>query len=150
MPRALALIPPGRGALRRALEACGCGVVESERTGRGMGASLAAAIAAAGDAGGWVVALGDMPCIRPATIARVRRAIEGGALIAAPASRDGRRGHPVGFAASLRGELEALDGDRGARELLRRHGATVALLRCDDPGIHFDVDVREDLDRAPG
>lgn len=64
------------------------------------------------------------------------------------AGSPGRRGHPVAFGRSLWGELAALRGDVGARELLRRH--RVAAVAVDDPGVAADVDTPGDLagDRA--
>ncbi len=143
---ALALIPLGAAALARALEGTGCEVVESDRTTRGMGASLAAAVLAADRAGGWIVALGDMPLILPATIRAVAQALRDGALIAAPvAPSGGMRGHPVGFSAALRSELVALDADAGARSIVESHRDGVRLVPVDDPGIFVDLDTREQL-----
>jgi len=143
---ALALVPVGAAALRRALEEAGCEVVESDRTVRGMGASLAAAVLAADRAGGWIVALGDMPLILPATIRSVAEALAAGALIAAPVSpAGGPRGHPVGFSAALRPELLALDADAGARSVVERHRDRLRLVPVDDPGIYVDLDTREQL-----
>jgi molybdenum cofactor cytidylyltransferase len=143
---ALALIPVGAEALRRALEPAGCEVVESDRTVRGMGASLAAAVLASDHAGGWIVALGDMPLILPATIHAVAAALEDGALIAAPVSpAGGPRGHPVGFSATLRAELVALDADSGARAIVERHRDQLRLIPVEDPGIYVDLDTREQL-----
>ena len=53
---ALAVVPPGRVALARALESAGCQVLETDRTTLGMGSSLAAGIEASLAAGGWIVA----------------------------------------------------------------------------------------------
>lgn len=144
---ALAVIPLGRPALRDALEALGCEVLESDRTAEGMAGSLVAAVRATMRADGWIVALGDMPRIRAGTIALVARALEEGARIALPADASGRRGHPVGFDASLREELLALAGDVGARSLLARHAEAVRTLATDDPGIFVDIDTPEDLER---
>ena len=144
--RVLAVLPVGEAALRAALEPLGCEVLETDRTARGMGASIAAGVKASAEAAGWIVALGDMPLVRPDTIRRVRRALEEGAPLAAPFT-EGRRGHPVGFAAELAAELMALDGDVGARELIARHGERLERLQIDDPGIFVDVDTREDLER---
>ena len=144
---ALAIVPVGAGELRAALEAAGCEVIESDRTARGMGASLAAAVAATDRAAGWIVALGDMPLVRSATVRAVRDALEDGALIAAPVlAATGRRGHPVGFAAALRAELLALDADVGARAILERHGDAVRLIPSGDAGVAVDLDTREQLE----
>ena len=142
---ALAVLPPGRPELRRALEAAGCEILETERTVRGMGASLAAGVQATADAGGWIVALGDMPLVRAETIAALRHALESGERIAAPFDSAGRRGHPVGFSAVLRDELLALDGDVGAREVLNRHAGAIARIETTDAGIFVDIDTPQDL-----
>lgn len=142
---ALAIVPLKRSRLRAVLEAEGCRVVESDRTPEGMGASLAAAIAASAEAEGWIVALGDMPLVDPRTIEAVRKALERGAPMAAPYDRSGRRGHPVGFSRALRDELLALGGDVGARDLLARHAGMVERIVTDDAGIFVDIDTKEDL-----
>jgi|SoiMethySBSTD1v2_1073268.scaffolds.fasta_scaffold13625_8 molybdenum cofactor cytidylyltransferase len=142
----LAVIPLNRARLRRVLEAEGCAILESDRTPEGMGASLAAAIAASATAQGWIVALGDMPLVEPRTIEAIRRALERGAPMAAPYDRSGRRGHPVGFSQALRDELLELGGDVGARDVLARHSAVVERIVTDDPGIFVDIDTKEDLE----
>ena len=142
---ALAVIPPDRADLRRTLEAAGCEILESDRTARGMGSSLAAGVEASARAAGWIVALGDMPVIRAETIAAVKRALEGGARIAAPFDASGRRGHPVGFSSELLGELLALDGDTGARTILQRHADAIVRIETQDAGIFIDIDTPQDL-----
>ena len=143
---ALAVIPLGKERLRQVLEAEGCTLLESDRTPEGMGASLAAAVAATQAAEGWIVALGDMPRVDPATIQAIRRALERGAPMAAPYDRAGRRGHPVGFARAFRDELLALGGDVGARDLLARRADMVERIVTEDPGIFVDIDTKQDLE----
>jgi molybdenum cofactor cytidylyltransferase len=145
--RAVAVVRPGDDRLPPLLEAAGLRVVVNERAADGMGSSLACGVAAAPDAAGWVIALADMPFIRADTVSAVARALGSGAVVAAP-SHAGRRGHPVGFAAAFRRELEALSGDRGARSLLARHADRLTLVPSDDPGVLRDVDRRQDL--GPG
>jgi molybdenum cofactor cytidylyltransferase len=143
---ALAVIRPGEEALRRALEGVGCEVIESEHSHAGIGASLAAAVRASREAAGWIVALGDMPLVRPATVQAVRAQLEIGALIAAPLNAvTGARGHPVGFACTLRDELLALHGDTGARSVIQRHHDELVPVPVDDPGIYVDIDTPEQL-----
>ena len=90
-------------------------------------------------ADGWVVALGDMPHVRPDTIAAVADALRAGHGLAAP-FHDGCRGHPVGFGRAHRRALEALRGDVGARDLLTQAAAQLHRLGVDDPGVLTDVD----------
>lgn len=111
---------------------------------QGMGHSLAGGVRASADSGGWLVALADMPCIAPATTARVARALRDGADVAVPRYR-GRPGHPVGFGAARAAELAALGGDRGARGIVAAAGDAVTWLDTDDAGCVLDIDTPADL-----
>ena len=142
----IAVTRPGDFPLFEMLEQEGCHVVQCADAVRGMGYSLAYGVASSRDAAGWIVALADMPRVRAATIRAVADAIAGGAAIAAPVFR-GERGHPVGFASSLRDELLTLKGDSGARAVLERHQQSIRLVECNDPGVLLDVDARSDLER---
>jgi len=143
--RIVAAVRPNAPELSVLLRAEGCEVVVCENASEGMGASLACAVRAAGPGDGYLVALADMPFIRPETIRRVAERLEAGASIVAPVWR-GQRGHPVGFAARFREPLERLVGDAGAREVLGAEQGSLELVECDDPGVVRDVDTRADLD----
>ena len=143
----IAVVRSGDFALGDLLEEEGCQVTHSTAAALGMGHTLAHGIACARDAGGWIVALGDMPRIRPATIMQIAGALDAGAVIAAPVYH-GERGHPVGFGPALRAELLTLSGDRGAQSILQKHGDALRLIECDDPGVVLDIDLRADLDRV--
>jgi len=138
------VVRPEGGQTARALATEGCEVVVCDRAAEGMGASLACAARAAGAADGYLVALGDMPFVRPSTIGAVRDALAAGAALAAPYWR-ARRGHPVGFAGSFRAELEALSGDEGARHLIDAHAARLVKVPVGDPGAIRDIDKPSDL-----
>lgn len=142
----VAVVRPGDDALAEALAAAGCAVSVCAAAVNGMGASLAHGVGLRRAADGWVVALADMPAIRPATIRAVAAALAGGALLAAPVC-GGRRGHPVGIAARFRDALLALDGDAGARDIVAAHRAQLVLVECDDPGVLLDVDTPADVPR---
>ena len=146
LPHPLAVVRPGPdiAELHAALAAAGCEVVVCAEAHEGMGASLACAVRASSDAAGWLVALADMPFIRPETIAEVASWVGNGAAVAAPSYR-GRRGHPVCFSYYQREELLALRGDEGARKVFDRHGGLGNLVRVNDPGILRDIDVPGDL-----
>jgi molybdenum cofactor cytidylyltransferase len=143
----VAVVRAGNFPLADILEQEGCRVTMCAESVNGMGHTLAHGVAAARDAGGWVVALADMPRVMPATIERVAAAIGEGAIIAAPVYR-GERGHPVAFGSTLREELLALSGDTGAKSVLQRHRDAVRLLECDDPGVVLDIDQKTDLGRV--
>lgn len=147
LPQSLVVVRPGDEILSARLSAEGMRVIACDRADEGMGASLSAGIAASRDAQGWVIALADMPFIEPGTIRGIVELLQRGAPIAAP-SYHGQRGHPVGFGSTLRDELLALRGDRGARDLLARHAAQLVSLPVDDPGILVDIDTPADIGAA--
>jgi len=140
----LAVVRPRSEHLSRLLESEGCRVVICEHADEGMGTSLACAVRAAGAADGYLVALADMPFVRPSSIGAVRDALTAGAPIAAPYFRT-RRGHPVGISAKFRSELEALAGDEGARQLLAAHEVELVKVPVGDPGVIRDIDKPADL-----
>ncbi len=127
----------------------GVPVIECAEAADGMGHSLSAGVRATRNAAGWVVALGDIPSIRPQTIGAIAGALSAGARIVVPIYR-GSRGHPVGFSASCRQDLLALHGDVGARTVLERYATDIERLPVNDPGILQDVDTQEDLSRLAG
>jgi len=140
----LAVVRPGADELAAALKAEGCEVVTCDNAAEGMGASLACGVRAAHAAEAWLVALGDMPYVRPSSIAAVREALEKGAPLAAPYFH-ARRGHPVGIGARYKSQLVALQGDEGAKALLSRHSGEMTKIPVGDPGVIRDIDRPEDL-----
>ncbi len=143
MPGAIAVVAP-QSPLKTLLEAAGFGVIECPRAHEGMGASLAAGVTATQDAQGWVVALADMPFILSTTHTRVAQALADGADLIAAAYR-GERGHPVGIGPRFRDQLLALEGDAGARHIVRANPGLLQQIECDDPGVLRDIDSRDDL-----
>lgn len=138
---------PDDADLAKALAARHIATIRCAEAPRGMGATLAAAVRRLPPWDALLVALGDMPWLQPESIAAVARATSP-ASICVPCHA-GRRGHPVAFGARFLPELAALDGDRGARDLLLRHAALVRELPLDDPGILRDVDRPADLAASP-
>jgi molybdenum cofactor cytidylyltransferase len=142
--RVVAVVRPGSDQLISNLKAEGCEVVVCENAAEGMGASLACAARAAGEADGYLIALADMPFLRRTTIAAVRDALVGGAPLVAPYFR-ARRGHPVGLSHEFFHELLALRGDEGAKRLLAAHEKQLVKIPVGDPGALRDIDRPEDL-----
>jgi molybdenum cofactor cytidylyltransferase len=111
----------------------------------GMSDVIAQAVKQTHSPAGWLIAPADMPRIGKAAYTAVVQALAKGATIAAPAFNS-QRGHPVGFAATLRDGLTALTGDQGARMLLQSHPVTTVAV--DDAGILLDIDTPQDLQAA--
>lgn len=110
----------------------------------GMASSIVAGVAAVPEADGWLIHLGDVPCVQPDT---VRRLLERFADAPAPSilfpTQGGRRGHPVLFDAAFGDALTQITGDTGARPVVCAHPEAVVEIPVDDPGIHRDVDTPE-------
>jgi molybdenum cofactor cytidylyltransferase len=122
-------------------------VLDNPDWNEGLSSSLRRGLLACPEADALVVALGDQPGVDAEVLRRLVEAWRQGARLAVPVqgrSGDGsasRAGHPVLFDRSLRGELLALTGDVGAREVLHRHWDEAA--RIDAPGLP-DLDTEED------
>ncbi|WP_374584495.1 NTP transferase domain-containing protein [Pseudoduganella sp.] len=153
VPRVVAVVRPQDAATAGLLRGLGCEVVVCERAGEGMAASLVCGVQHARDADGWLIALADMPYVRPATMAALAHAVgrggaqlggkgPGEAVIAAPV-HGGRRGNPVAFGRAHLQALLALQGDQGARSILTNN--PVNELAVDDPGILQDIDTPSDI-----
>ena len=114
----------------------------------GMGDSIAAAVRATQEAGGWLVLPGDLPLVQPATLRTVAAALSQHAVVLP--HFDGQRGHPVGFGAECRDALLSLAGEQGAAPVVRRYAQAgrVARLDLDDAGLVADIDTVADLAKA--
>ena len=148
LPDSMAVIRAADTRLSSLLVQAGLHVVVNEQADAGMGSSLACAVAANRDADGWVIALADMPYIPPSVILAVKNKLVLGAGIALPLYR-GQRGHPVGFARRFAAELQALQGDRGAKAIVDNHRACIEFIKCQEPGTVHDVDTPSCLRRQP-
>lgn len=121
--------------------ALGCRVVENSASSSGQARSLRLGVSAARASGAEavLVALADMPRVTAAHVRRLMDAASGADAIVA--SSDGvRPGPPALFGAALFDALLALEGDQGARELIRRGRHVVA-----SPAELADIDTRADL-----
>ncbi len=146
LSKVVAVIGPEGEGVAAQLRAIGCDVTECPDAADGMGVSLAHAVSVADDADGWLIALGDMPRVSPSTIEALAEAVRQGSDIAVPVM-NGRRGNPVAFSRIHLPALLALDGDAGARNIVRSH--PVREVEVSDPGIFQDIDTAADLN-APG
>lgn len=145
--RLLVVTPPDDAAIRAALDGLAVLFVANPRPEDGQGTSIAASVTALSpDTEAVVVALGDQPRLPDGLLRDLLRLFKSSGLpIAAPVYR-GVQGTPVVFAASVFDELRALDGDAGARAVVRKDPGRVAQLAV-DADMPFDVDTPEDYAR---
>ena len=120
-------------------------VVHNEQWRSGIASSLRAAIGALralAAVEAVVVGLADQPCVGSEAYVRVAAAYASGARLAV-ATYEGARGNPVLLARNHWDEALGLEGDEGARALMRRH--PVVEVPCDGTGEPTDVDTQADL-----
>jgi molybdenum cofactor cytidylyltransferase len=135
----LAVVADADGDVARLLAQEGLQLVCNPRAHEGVGTSIACGVAASRHAGGWVIALGDMPWIPQHIVQAVVAALARGADIVAPVYR-GQRGHPVGFSARHAAALMRLHADAGARGIIAAHRDSLELIVVHDRGVLVDVD----------
>lgn len=116
----------------------------------GMASSLKCGLAALPDAcEGAVIILGDMPFIRPVHFKAIIEAIN---LV--PSAKalvpvvDGEWAHPVAIRRSLFAQIMDVQGDQGARAVLKAHAAEVLCWPSDDHALLCDLDTPDALAHA--
>ena len=112
----------------------------------GMASSLKRGLEACAGADAVVVALGDQPGVTAERVRVVTAAFGPGRALVVPVHR-GIPSHPLLFGRSLFSELEALSGDVGAREIVRRHEDEAVRIEIEPLP---DIDTEEDYRRFTG
>ena len=140
--------------VERAMENLNLRLTHNPAFESGQATSLIAGLnEAAGDAEGYLFALGDQPLIGQLVIDRLIDAFaaSGGKALAAAPYFEGRRGNPVLLSSALREELASLKGDEGARGILRTLQAEspdrLAPVEVDGEEIFWDLDTAEDFEK---
>ena len=132
---------------RAALGSRDVAIVENPDFADGLASSLRAGLGAVpANCDGAIVLLADMPGVGAAHIDRLIAAFspdDGRAICIA--ARNGKRGNPVLWARQFFGEMQALDGDQGARSLVRRHEDMACEIDMPDDGVLVDLDTPEAL-----
>lgn len=125
----------------------GAHIVENPDYARGQASSLRCGLAALGpEVRTAAILLGDQPHVSASTI---RDAIELLGRSGAPVVRTlyrGQPGHPVVLGREVWEAMMAVEGDRGARDLLAEHREWVVALERDEPA-PVDVDTADDYER---
>ena len=119
-------------------------VLENSHAQNGMASSLVEGIKATGKSDGWLIALADMPWVKPETIEALKQQLLKGSSMVAPVYK-GTRGNPVGFSTKWKDQLMKLQGDKGARDLLAKYASELFLVDTDDQGVLMDIDYPTDL-----
>lgn len=113
-------------------------LIHNPNYAEGLSTSLAAGLTAMPeDIDGAVICLGDMPWVGAAVIDSLIDGFDEQG-ICLPTHR-GRRGNPVLWAKRYFAEMQAIEGDRGARDLIAKHADRVREIECDGSVLR-DVD----------
>jgi molybdenum cofactor cytidylyltransferase len=145
LPEVVVVLGHEADAVREALCDRPITFVENESYRDGQASSVRRGIEAVGErVDGALFALGDMPDVRPATVAMLVDAFGAGVGDPVVAGFEGRRGNPVVFGRAYFDRLAAISGDVGGRAILASAGDT-ALVATRDPGVLRDVDTPADL-----
>lgn len=146
--RLICVVRPDDQVLQNLFQQHGFETVVCEDAGLGMSASLKAGICATEEDTDWLIALADMPFIKPDTHELIAENLRQFGGIISPEFA-GKRGHPVGFSHNYRSALLQLTGDQGARPVLARYANDVRVIAADDPGVCQDVDTPDELSNLP-
>ena len=136
-------------AVSAALEGLRLRIVHNPGYAQGQSTSLRAGLAqAAPETEGFLFALGDQPLLTAGWVDRLIGAFAAApeGTLAAALYHGERRGNPVLLATSLRGELARLEGDEGARKILRRLEEEGRLLAvpAGEEDLFLDLDTEAD------
>jgi molybdenum cofactor cytidylyltransferase len=133
--------------VRAALSGLDVQFIDNPAYADGLSTSVRAGIAALpASIDGVIVCLGDMPGVDATLIRRLIDAFQptAGAVAVIP-SYNGQRGNPVVWARRFFPDLLRLEGDAGARALLRSFSEGVVEVPVDKVAVTFDVDTPDDL-----
>ena len=123
--------------------------VRAPRAEEGMGCSLADAVRQLPPGCDVLVALADMPFIQGETVGRLvrhfRHSTRSAPIVFPQFAGSMSRGHPVIFHHGYRGELEDLQGDKGANGIILCHRDALDPLEVQDLGVLVDIDQPADL-----
>ena len=143
------VVPARADAVRAALDGIAVRWVENRHSHKGLASSIRTGVSALpAEVDAVVITLADQPLVGAGSIRQVVerwRVASAGTRAVVTEYRDGR-GHPALFGASVFPALCALEGDRGARELLAALGDAVAVVGVDHER-PADVDTAEALAR---
>jgi len=115
----------------------------------GIGSSIRAAMVnLLPESNSVMILLGDQPFVWPHIIDQLlERFYKSDSEICVPLF-GGKRGNPVIFGRPFFEELARLRGDVGGRLILERNPGALLQVEVKDPGVLWDVDTEEDLERA--
>ncbi|MEH7827040.1 nucleotidyltransferase family protein [Gemmobacter denitrificans] len=135
-------LPPDRPARKAALQGLDVTMIDVPDAASGMAASLRAG--AKGVTGAVMILPADMPGIDAKIITQMIESHEKSPQFILRGASGDRAGHPVILPADLVPNLACLQGDEGARSLLKAHHSRVRLVPLPGTAALIDLDTPED------
>ena len=149
------IVRPDDDVLINMFKEHGMSVIENPDHLTGLSSSIRMGIQSRSDADYWLIALGDMPYIKPDTYKSLASKIKNESTkeshhrqIIRPFLKGTqvpkKAGHPVAFPNRYKKQLLALTGDKGAGPLFKKESINndIHWLPVEDEGIRFDIDTR--------
>ncbi len=97
--------------------------------------------------GGFLVCPCDAAGLAPADVRRCLEAFDADRSRICVGARNGKRGHPIVFPASMAEFVLSGSCDAGLNRLARENPERVVLVECDSPGVTANVNTPEDVGR---
>ena len=138
-------LPPDRPLRNASLQGLEVGITHVTDASLGMSYSIKAGIAAIPADMAVIMWLADLPDITTDDLTALARAAQTApqAIIRATTAA-GKPGHPIVFPPAFRAELNALTGDDGAREILKRHIENTVFVALPGNRALTDLDTPDD------
>ncbi|MEB4591553.1 molybdopterin-binding/glycosyltransferase family 2 protein [Candidatus Thiothrix sp. Deng01] len=138
-------------AVEDALQGCAVSFAHNAGFAAGMASSLRCGLRALPpDLDGAIILLGDMPQLDSSHINSLLDTFDPAAPAIVAPERDGKRGNPVLWPRHYFAEMQALQGDQGARSMVLKYADDMVLVAVEDDAIFTDIDTPEELARMTG
>jgi len=122
--------------------------VTNENYREGMSTSIKCGVLTASkDSEAFLIALGDQPLISPKIINRLIEKYQSSGVGIVTVMHQSLRGHPVIISKKYVQEILSLNGDIGARDLLKQHLDDTASINIESSEEFFDVDKTQDYEK---
>lgn len=122
--------------------------VTNENYREGMSTSIKCGVLTASkESEAFLIALGDQPLISPKIINRLMEKYQSSRAGIVTVMHQSLRGHPVIISKKYVQEILSLNGDIGARDLLKQHLDDTASINIESSEEFFDVDKTQDYEK---
>ena len=109
----------------------------------GLGESIAFGTQYISSWDGCLICLADMPFVRPETYRKIASQVTKTNIVVP--KFNGIIGNPIAFGRAHFPILEKLQGDEGARKVLKNYRRVTIEIETNDPGVLYDIDTPNDL-----